>query len=127
MQSTFSLEKLIRLGVFLTFVGHGVFAISGKPNWIYYLEFVGFSNTNASSLIKWIGFLDILIGLLILLKPSKIVVIWAVFWTFLTALIRPLAGESIWEFVERGANWVLPLSLYILKYSSFTSSSEQSI
>lgn len=33
---------------------------------------------------------------------------------FLTALARPLAGQPIWDFVERWANWGAPLSLYLL-------------
>ena len=35
-----NIELLLRLGVFLTFLGHGVFAISGKSSWISYIEVV---------------------------------------------------------------------------------------
>jgi len=35
-------------------------------------------------------------------------------WGFWTALVRPLVGEPIWDFVERWANWGAPLALYLL-------------
>jgi hypothetical protein len=31
-------------------------------------------------------------------------------WGLLTATMRPLAGEPIWEFVERIPNWAIPLA-----------------
>ena len=58
--------------------------------------------------------LDILIAIIILFKPYKYIVVWMVLWAFSTALIRPLSGEPIWAFIERGANWGAPLALYCL-------------
>jgi len=104
---------LLKIGVFLTFFGHGVLAIQIQENWIYYLETVGFSNVDAINTLQIIGFLDITAAFIILIKPYKVIIIWAIFWAFSTALIRPIAGESIFSFVERGANWILPLALYI--------------
>ena len=34
---------------------------------------------------------------------------------FLTALARPIAGDPIWDFVERTANWATPLALLYLR------------
>ena len=53
------------------------------------------------------------------------IVLWALFWAFSTAVIRPLSGESIWAFIERGANWIAPLVLFNLlnnkeMWASFT-------
>ncbi|MEC3907173.1 hypothetical protein VOI54_09080 [Tamlana sp. 2201CG12-4] len=109
-----SLQYLIRLGVFLTFLGHGVFALYTNPNWIKYLNTVGFDSETASKLMPVIGGIDILVAIVILLKPYKAFVIWAFIWAFSTALIRPLSGEPIWAFIERGSNWVLPLVLLIM-------------
>jgi len=109
-----TLEWILRIGVFLTFVGHGIFAINGKPNWIPYLEVIGIQFEIAQKLIVYIGYLDLIVASFILFKPYRPVIIWAVIWTFSTALIRPISGEPVWDFVERGANWAAPLALFIL-------------
>lgn len=109
-----TLEYILRIAVFLTFFGHGFLALMGNGKWIVYLETVGFSFENSASLIPFIGALDILVAGIILFKPNKYVLIWAVFWGFSTALIRPLSGEEIWSFIERGSNWGAPLALYFL-------------
>jgi len=44
----------------------------------------------------------------------RLVLLWAVFWTFITALIRPIAGDPIWDFIERFANIGAPLALLSL-------------
>jgi len=62
-----------------------------------------------------VGSVDILIALIVLLKPIRAVLLWAVFWGFWTALVRPLVGEPIWDFVERWANWGAPLALLLLR------------
>ena len=108
-----SVEKILRVAIFLTFLGHGMVAIQGHLPWIDYLEFIGFSSDRASDILPFIGFLDILVALTILIKPYKYMVLWASIWAFSAALIRPLSGEEIWAFVERGSNWMTPLALYI--------------
>ncbi len=113
------LAWILRIGIAMTFIGHGMFAISGKPNWLPYLEVVGFPLYLAERIIVYIGYLDLLVALFILYKPYRGVVIWAFIWTLSTALIRPISGEPIWDFVERGANWAAPLALlFILKHTN---------
>jgi len=115
--STGFLNKIIwlmRIGVCLTFLGHGIIAFNVNPKWLLYLQTVGLTGEFAMQTMKFIGALDILIAISILIKPMKQVLYWCVFWAFLTALMRPLSGESILQFVERGANWILPLALVLL-------------
>ncbi len=110
---------LLRIAVFGTFLGHGVLALLIKKSWIPYLNFVGFSESTSLVLLPLIGLLDITVAISVLIKPNKVVLIWATFWAFTTALIRPISGESIWDFVERTANWATPLALfYIIKNSN---------
>ena len=109
-------EWLLRIGVFMCFFGHGIIAIGKNPSWLPYLETVGFKGDFALEVLFAIGILDIIVAISILLKPMKIVVLWACFWTFTTALMRPISGESTWEFVERGPNWIVPLALYFLLF-----------
>ena len=109
-----SIEYILRIAVFLTFFGHGYLALMANQRWIVYLETVGFSYESGLKIMPFIGVLDIIIAILILLKPNKYVVLWAVIWAFSAALIRPLSGEDIWSFIERGTNWGAPLGLYVL-------------
>ena len=106
------IEWVLRIGVFLTFFGHGIVAIMGNPDWLKYIEVVGISNYNAQIILIFIGYLDFFVAFITLLRPNKYILIWASIWAFSTALIRPISGESILEFIERGSNWALPLGLY---------------
>ncbi len=108
-------EIILRIGIFGTFLGHGAMAIGVKTSWIPFLTFWGFSFQTASKLLPVIGSIDILIAILSLLKPIRIVILYAFVWTFLTALMRPLTGYPIWDFIERTANWAIPLALLFLK------------
>lgn len=107
-------EKLARVAVFGTFLGHGIMAFYANPKWIPLLTTFGFSKHQALVLLPIIGILDIIIACIILLYPIRIVVLWAAIWAFMTALSRPLSGESIIEFVERSSNWGLPLLLLLI-------------
>lgn len=108
------LEILAKLGVFGTFLGHGIVAIGINPKWIPLLTCFGFSEEQAVVLMPVIGIVDIIVAITVLLYPIRAMVVWAVFWAFLTALSRPISGEHIIEFVERSSNWCLPLVLLFL-------------
>ncbi|MBI4128008.1 MAG: hypothetical protein HY459_02960 [Parcubacteria group bacterium] len=113
------IEWVLRIAVAGEFIGHGVFALQGKQQWIGWIqEFTGVSGISqgiATQLLFFIGLLDLLVALIILVKPIRIVLLWAAFWGFWTALMRPLVGEPIWDFVERWANWGAPLALLFLR------------
>jgi len=108
------IEWLLRIGVFLTFIGHGFFAISGKTQWLPYLSVFGFSKIIAFKLLFFIGVIDVIIAFSILFKPFRYVLLWAALWAFSAALMRPIVGEPLWDFVERGSNWIAPLTLFFL-------------
>ena len=110
------IEWVLRIGTFGTFAGHGILAAGANPQWISYLTTVGFTDELALQIMPLIGGIDVLVALVILIKPLKPVVIYAIIWAFLTALVRPISGESILAFVERAANWAVPLALYFLLY-----------
>tara|TARA_Y100000310_G_scaffold173363_1_gene173539 strand:- start:7 stop:396 length:390 start_codon:yes stop_codon:yes gene_type:complete len=108
-------EWILRLGVFGSFLGHGVFALMGKESWIPYFTSVGISESVATTLLPLIGAMDVLVALMALFWPLRIVLAWAATWGMVTALIRPISGEPIWDFVERWANWAAPLALLALR------------
>lgn len=108
-------EHILRLAIFGEFIGHGVFALQLKEGWLPYFASVGIGEEIALQLLPLIGAMDILVAFIVLLAPFRIVVAWAALWGFVTALIRPVAGQPIWDFMERWANWGAPLALLYLQ------------
>lgn len=107
------LEWVLRIGVFGEFLGHGIFALQGKPSWIKWTqELSGMDASSAATFIFIVGVMDVVLAILVLIKPMKPALLWMAFWGFWTALVRPLVGESFWDFVERWANAAAPLALY---------------
>lgn len=109
------IEWVLRIAVAGEFIGHGVFALQGRKTWVEWFSIFGISDVGlATQLLFLIGVMDITLALLILIKPVRIALLWMTFWGFWTALMRPIAGDSIFEFVERWANWGAPLALLLL-------------
>jgi len=108
------IEWILRIAVAGEFIGHGVFALQQKAGWIKYFNAVGFSGDQALALMPWIGAMDILLAILTLVRPVRLALLWMALWGFWTALLRPIAGEPVWDFVERWANWGAPLALLML-------------
>jgi len=110
-----AVDLILRIGIFGTFLGHGIYALKVNPAWISYLLTVGFDIKQARTIMPFIGALDITLAIWVLLKPNKYILLWMVFWAFLTALMRPLSGGSVIDFIERSANWAAPLALLYLR------------
>ena len=109
------IEWVLRIAVAGEFIGHGIFALQGKKDWIGWFTQFGVSDAGtATTLLFLVGLMDIALALLILVKPIRIALLWMVFWGFWTALMRPIVGMPIWDFVERSANWGAPLALLLL-------------
>lgn len=108
-------EGILRLGVFGSFLGHGVFALQVKAGWLPYFTAVGMSEATGKMLLPLIGTMDVLVAILALFWPLRAVLAWATVWGLWTGLLRPIAGQPIWDFVERWANWAAPLALLTLQ------------
>jgi len=106
---------VLRLGVFGEFLGHGIFAIQGKAQWVDWIEqLLGVGQTTAGFILTIVGIFDVIIAFIILLKPVRLALLWATFWGFWTAILRPIVGEPVWDFIERWANWSAPLALLLI-------------
>ncbi len=106
----------MRVAVAGEFLGHGIFALQGKAAWIgWFDKLFGIEAALATQILLLIGVLDLVVALVVLFRPINIVLLWAAFWGFATALVRPIVGESFWDFVERWANWGAPLALLLLR------------
>lgn len=109
------MEVILRLAVFGEFLGHGVFALQGKRQWVGWVQQISGADIGlATQLLFFVGLADVVISLIILLRPIRLALLWAAFWGFWTALLRPLVGEPVWDFIERWANWGAPLALLLL-------------
>lgn len=107
---------VLRVAVFGEFLGHGVFALQGKQAWLGWIQqMTGAAPELAGQLLFGVGIFDVVVALIILIRPVRGVLLWAAFWGFWTALVRPLVGEPFWDFVERWANWGAPLALLLLR------------
>src|SRR3984893_13833721 len=110
------LHWMLRVACAAEFVGHGAFGIMTKAAWVPYFGVVGIPPELAWKLMPVIGTVDVTIGLLVgIVRPVRVVLLYMAVWGFLTATIRPLAGESIWEFIERIPNWAIPLAFLCLR------------
>ena len=106
-------EWALRIGVAGEFLGHGLLAVGGKADWIKWIsQLTGADAETAATLLMLVGATDILVAAIVLIRPVKPVLLWAAFWGFWTALVRPLVGQSWLDFIERFANWAAPLALY---------------
>lgn len=113
--NTKHVEWILRIAIAGEFIGHGVFALQAKKDWVGWFGNFGISDPNlATQLLFIVGLVDILTAVIILVKPVRGVLLWMVLWGFWTALIRPLVGMPVWDFVERSANWGAPLALLFL-------------
>ncbi|MBI2042233.1 MAG: hypothetical protein HYT21_00560 [Candidatus Nealsonbacteria bacterium] len=109
------IEWVLKIAVAGEFIGHGVFALQGKKAWVDWFSTFGISDVGtATQFLFLIGIIDLTLAILILIRPIRIVLLWMAFWGFWTALVRPLVGEPVWDFVERWANWGAPLALLLL-------------
>ncbi len=116
MNNVRKVEWVLRISVAGEFVGHGVFALQGRKAWVEWFSIFGISDVGTATTFLWlVGLIDVLLAVLILMKPVRLALLWMTFWGFWTALMRPIAGDSIFEFVERWANWGAPLALLLLR------------
>lgn len=108
-------EWILRVAVAGEFIGHSFFALQGRATWVEWFSIFGISDPQTATTLLWlVGLLDIVLAALILIKPVRIALLWMAFWGFWTALMRPIAGESVFEFVERSTNWGAPLALLLI-------------
>lgn len=107
-------EWVLRIAVAGEFIGHGVFALQHKAGWFKYFEAVGISNPDTiTTMLTLIGAMDLILAIIVLIKPIRPLVLWMAVWGLITALIRwPFGGDPFWDFVERWANWGAPLALW---------------
>jgi len=107
-------SAILRLALACEFIGHGAFGLMTKPDWVRYFGVFGISESAAYELMPVVGSIDVVLGVLALVAPMRGPLLYMAFWGFFTALLRPLSGESGWEFVERTYNFGVPALAFVL-------------
>ncbi|PWK77392.1 hypothetical protein LX99_03205 [Mucilaginibacter oryzae] len=105
----------LRLAVAMCFIGHGAFGIITKQIWCNYFGVVGIGHDLSYTLMPVVGTVDILMGISMLVYPTRAIAGWLVVWGLVTASMRPLSGEPFAEFIERAGNYGAPFSLLLLQ------------
>ena len=108
------LHWILRVAVAACFIGHGAFGIITKTAWLPYFAIFGIPEAWAWRLMPVVGTVDITVGVLTLFQPLRAVLLYTAFWGFQTACLRPLAGQGVWELLERAGNYGVPLAFLIL-------------
>ena len=134
-----NLAAVAGFGMSLTFLGHGMWAaIEKTPKFADLLSSslqnvfgITISEATATNWVQYIGVVDLVLaiifaaatiglftssGWLARLATSRLIVglyAWGAFWGFLTALSRVTAADAwypeIWDWVERGPNFTIPI------------------
>lgn len=104
----------LRFAAAMCFIGHGAFGIITKPIWLNYFAVFGIGHNMGYHLMPVLGAVDILMGISLLLYPTRAILLWLIVWGAVTALCRPLSGEHFGEAIERAGNYGAPLTLLIL-------------
>jgi hypothetical protein len=113
-QPAHNIHLTLRVASAMCFIGHGTFGIITKSIWCNYFAVFGIGPDLAYRLMPFLGSIDILLGLSVLLYPTRTVLSWLVIWGIVTGLLRPLSGEPFGEFIERAGNYGAPLALLLL-------------
>lgn len=114
LQANNKIHYTLRFASAMCFIGHGSFGIIKKAVWLNYFAVFGIGHDIGYQLMPWLGVIDILMGISLLLYPTRAILLWLVVWGTVTALLRPLSGEPIAEAIERAGNYGAPLTLLIL-------------
>ena len=107
-------EWCLRIGAAACFIGHGAFGIITKEAWVPYFAVVGIGSDLAFTLMPIVGSIDIAAGVLVLLSPRPIVLLYMAVWGLWTALLRPLSGDTFFETLERAGNYGVPMALLMM-------------
>lgn len=114
-----NLAWVMRGAIALLLIGHGGFGVTHLHDgqWTSYFGALGIGpeTVSAANLIVLVGLFEIALGLVVLVVPASLrgYFLGVLVWKVATELLRPLAGENFFEFVERGGDWFLPLALYL--------------
>jgi hypothetical protein len=66
------------------------------------------------SLLPIIGWFEIALGVLVLVRPSAELLLFVFVWKVFAEMLRPFSGEPFWEFIERFGSYSAALALFLV-------------
>ena len=117
-----SLNKMLhwtlRMTTALLLIGHGGFgAFKQKPMLIEHWEAAGLpvGGVDPVLFLVLVGAFEILLGILVLVRPFRPLLVFILIWKLFTEFLYPLSGAPFWEFIERWGSYGAPLALVFLQ------------
>jgi len=98
-------------------VGHGGLGlVVRKAEWYDFFLYFGVPHgaVDSSHLMTLFGWFEILLGLAVLIRPARRLLLFVLVWKLGTEYLRPLVGQEWFQFVERAGDYALPIGLYLL-------------
>ncbi len=114
-----ALAWTMRIGLALLLIGHGAFGVAlRKAEWYDFFGYFGVPPwaVDARHLMAVFGWFEILLGVAVLLRPRRGLLLFVLFWKVGTESLRVLVGQEVFQFVERAGDYALPIALYLLLY-----------
>jgi hypothetical protein len=111
---------LLRIGISLTFLTHGIEALLNHPKFVDFLlassdRLLGWplQERAAQLLLRWIGGVDIMVAVAILCFRWRAVAFWMAFWGLITAFARVVEADwnSYDKVLVRAAHAGVPLAI----------------
>jgi hypothetical protein len=90
-----------------------MFGVRQKAEWLVFFSPWGIPEPVALAIMPLVGLVDVTLGYLVLLRPTRVILIYTAFWGIFTALLRPLAGMPFSETIERAGNYGPSLALLL--------------
>ena len=107
---------ILWIAVIIEYYGHGAFGVflGGSAPWLAYFNAVGIAPALAWKVMPLVGIADFIVATIILFYPCRIILLYAALWGFWTALLRPIAGQGIWQWGLEIVNFAVPFALLYL-------------
>ena len=103
--------NVLRLTTALLLAGHGALgAFIQKPLLATHYATLGLD----ASLVPIIGTLEIAVAVAVLLRPSVAFCLVIAAWKLATESLFVVAGDPLWEFIERGGSYAAPIALAVI-------------
>lgn len=115
----------------LLLIGHGGLGlVADKKEWFDFFGWFRISSASVSAghLMQWVGLFEVALGVAVLVKPLRGLLLFILVWKVGTELLRPLVGQPNFQFIERAGDYVLPVALlWVLVWLRSVAASSQPI
>lgn len=116
------LGLILRVTIAGMLIGHGGYgAIVQKEMYLKHWASVGITPDviDPFTFIIAVGIMEILVGIVVFVKPYYSLLIFIFAWKLFTEFLFPMSGTPIYEWIERAGSYAAPLALmFLMSYYS---------